>query len=482
MVCLLSPRPAFATSTAPNLAFGAHPSHIRATVTRAGRLSSSCRLAAFWRLPSTMAPAFVPPAVRAAMAVAASAFHGTAVCSPQCGRSAAAASSPAALPRGRQTLARRVTPTASAAASPPPPEEGGDPLPASLPIPDAFPAAAAPSPSSPPARSDAPAPAAVRKQGMVTAVSAAPTLHAALADVASRVLASLGGGGCTAGDLAIVFVSSKYGEKMGRSGRQGLDSVVPKLRSFLPGLVHVIGTTADGVVGATEGGERHEEVQERPGVSLSLLRMGGGVRLTPFTVMIDDLPGLDASASRWQRLVGGGKPLSELEGGERPAGEDSFLIFADPYFHSSGHLSKLLQGLDFGFPSAPKVWTHGCRWGGGCVGWRLRASGESGGRTLVDWVQRTSGECADGAEVATARGHPGPVSDAHSLAAMTCGLLTCVLVYDCYLVCGRCCGGCSSPFLLLPFVLIPRYRLAACLQLALSVQAARSSAPSPVTS
>lgn len=190
---------------------------------------------------------------------------------------------------------------------------------------------------------------------MVTAVSAAPTLHAALADVASRVLASLGGGGCTAGDLAIVFVSSKYGEKMGRSGRQGLDSVVPKLRSFLPGLVHVIGTTADGVVGAIEGGARHEEVQERPGVSLSLLRMGAGVRLTPFTVMIDDLPGLDASASRWQRLVGGGKPLSELDGGERPLGEDSFLIFADPSFHSSGHLSKLLQGLDFGFPSAPKV-------------------------------------------------------------------------------------------------------------------------------
>lgn len=203
---------------------------------------------------------------------------------------------------------------------------------------------------------------------MVTAVSAAPTLHAALADVASRVLASLGGGGCTAGDLAIVFVSSKYGEKMGRSGRQGLDSVVPKLRSFLPGLVHVIGTTADGVVGATEGGTRHEEVQERPGVSLSILRMGDGVRLTPFTVMIDDLPGLDASASRWQRLVGGGKPLSELEGGERPVGEDSFLIFADPSFHSSGHLGKLLQGLDFGFPSAPKVWTAGTAGRGGCVG------------------------------------------------------------------------------------------------------------------
>lgn len=298
-----------------------------------------------------MAPAFVPPAAHVAAATAASSFHGGAVSSSRAGRPAPATVSPASLPRGRRTPAARPA-TPMAAASPPPPEEGGDPLPASLPIPDAFPAAAAPSQ---PARRDVPVPASVRKQGMVTAVSAAPTLHAALADVASRVLASLGGGGCTAGDLAIVFVSSKYGEKMGRSGRQGLDSVVPKLRSFLPGLVHVIGTTADGVVGAIEGGARHEEVQERPGVSLSLLRMGAGVRLTPFTVMIDDLPGLDASASRWQRLVGGGKPLSELEGGERPLGEDSFLIFADPSFHSSGHLSKLLQGLDFGFPSAPKV-------------------------------------------------------------------------------------------------------------------------------
>jgi len=218
-----------------------------------------------------------------------------------------------------------------------------------VPIPDAFPATpAAPDPVSSPAQ-------VARTQGMVTAVSAAPSLHAALADVASRVLASLGGGGCSAGDLAIVFVSSKYGEKMGRSGRQGLDSVVPKLRSFLPGLVHIIGTTADGVVGATEGGTGHEEVQERPGVSLSLLRMGGGVRLTPFTVMIDDLPGLDASAERWQRLVGGGKPLSEMGGSERPTGEDSFLLFADPAFHGSGNLGRLLQGLDFGFPSAPKV-------------------------------------------------------------------------------------------------------------------------------
>lgn len=311
-----------------------------------------------------MAPAFVPPAARVAAVSAASAFHGSAVGSARAGRPTAATASPVVLPRGRRTPAGRPA-TPMAAASPPPPEEGGDPLPASPPIPDSFPAAAAPSP---PAGPDVPAPASVRKQGMVTAVSAAPTLHAALADVASRVLASLGGGGCTAGDLAIVFVSSKYGEKMGRSGRQGLDSVVPKLRSFLPGLVHVIGTTADGVVGATEGGARHEEVQERPGVSLTILRMGGGVRLTPFTVMIDDLPGLDASASRWQRLVGGGKPLSEMEGGGRPVGEDSFLIFADPFFHSSGHLSKLLQGLDFGFPSAPKVWTTGVAEGGGCMG------------------------------------------------------------------------------------------------------------------
>lgn len=290
-----------------------------------------------------MAPAgvaaFVPFAPRVGTAATTSSFHGVATRSHT--------PSPSALPGCRPATRRVVTP--SAAASAPPPEEG-DPLPASLPIPDAFPSSMsfASSPASPP-------PAVVRTRGMVTAVSAAPSLHAALADVASRVLASLGGGGCSAGDMAIVFVSSKYGEKVGRSGRQGLDTVVPKLRSFLPGLVHIIGTTADGVVGATEGGTSHEEVQERPGVSLILLRLGGGVRLTPFTVMIDDLPGLDASAAQWQGLVGGGKPLAEMGGAEDPVGEDSFLIFADPAFHSSGSLGRLLQGIDFGFPSAPKV-------------------------------------------------------------------------------------------------------------------------------
>jgi small ligand-binding sensory domain FIST len=123
----------------------------------------------------------------------------------------------------------------------------------------------------------------------------------------------------------------------------GLAFVTPHFADYyprLPGLVGrylgpgtFLGCSGGGVIG---GGE---EVERAPAVTIISARLPG-VRLTPFH-MSGPLPDLDGPPDAWERLVG-----------VRAQDEPQFVLLADPY---SGRPEVLLAGLDYAFPSAPKI-------------------------------------------------------------------------------------------------------------------------------
>jgi small ligand-binding sensory domain FIST len=82
-----------------------------------------------------------------------------------------------------------------------------------------------------------------------------------------------------------------------------------------------------------------EEVERAPAVTLIAARLPG-VRLTPFYVSAP-LPDLDGPPDAWERLIG-----------VRAHDEPQFVVLADPF---SGRPDALLAGLDYAFPSSPKV-------------------------------------------------------------------------------------------------------------------------------
>lgn len=177
-----------------------------------------------------------------------------------------------------------------------------------------------------------------------TAVSSAKTLNDALADAASRSLANLAPGGSP--DLAIIFVSVRYSmTNVGPSGRHSMDLVVPRLRALIPTLKAVIGCTADGVIGAASTGDI-VEIDNGPAVSLTLLRLPG-ITITPFHIMPDDLPSLDAPPHTWQSLVTKSIPSSALP--------SAFMVFADPAFADRGELDRFLSGVEYAYPESSVV-------------------------------------------------------------------------------------------------------------------------------
>jgi small ligand-binding sensory domain FIST len=123
----------------------------------------------------------------------------------------------------------------------------------------------------------------------------------------------------------------------------GLAFVTPHFADYyerLPGLVGrylepgtFLGCSGGGVIG---GGE---EVERAPAVTLISARLPD-VRLTPFH-MSGPLPDLDGPPDAWERLVG-----------VRAQDEPQFVLLADPY---SGRPEVLLAGLDYAFPSSPKI-------------------------------------------------------------------------------------------------------------------------------
>src|SRR3712207_1892062 len=94
-----------------------------------------------------------------------------------------------------------------------------------------------------------------------------------------------------------------------------------------------LGCSGGGVIG---GGE---EVERAPAVTLTAARLPD-VRIEAFHVSIP-LPDLDGPPDAWERLVG-----------VRAQDEPQFVLLSDPF---SGRPDALLAGLDYAFPSSPKI-------------------------------------------------------------------------------------------------------------------------------
>src|SRR3712207_1183484 len=94
-----------------------------------------------------------------------------------------------------------------------------------------------------------------------------------------------------------------------------------------------LGCSGGGVIG---GGE---EVEYAPAVTLVSAHLPN-VRLKPFHVS-GPLPDLDGPPEAWERLIG-----------VRAQDEPQFVLLADPF---SGRPEALLAGLDYAFPSSPKI-------------------------------------------------------------------------------------------------------------------------------
>lgn len=132
---------------------------------------------------------------------------------------------------------------------------------------------------------------------------------------------------------------------VGQSGRHSMDLVVPRLRALIPTLKAVVGCTTNGVIG--DGPTTDVvEVENSPALSLTLMRLPG-ITVTPFHVMPDDLPSLDARQDVWHNLVGR-PPVSS-------SSNPSFMLFSDPSFADRGELDRFLSGIEYAYPGSSVV-------------------------------------------------------------------------------------------------------------------------------
>ncbi len=159
-----------------------------------------------------------------------------------------------------------------------------------------------------------------------TALSNAPALEAAVGDLAQQLQAGAG----RPADLALVFCSTAYATDLQR--------LLPLLRQAIPSQ-RWIGCAGGGVVGTGGDGQPHE-LEQQPGISVSLLWLPGA-QLQLFQVQGEDLPDLDGPSQAWADWVGG-----------NPDGVHSMLLFIDP---GCPAINDLISGLDYAYPAAAKV-------------------------------------------------------------------------------------------------------------------------------
>ena len=165
-----------------------------------------------------------------------------------------------------------------------------------------------------------------------TALSNQPALEAAVADLAQQLQASGPGQAHPAqpAHLALVFCSTAYATDLQR--------LLPLLRQAIPSQ-HWIGCAGGGVVGTAADGQPHE-LEQQPGISVSLLWLPGA-QLQLFQVEGDALPDLDGPSQAWTDWVGAD-----------PEGVHSMLLFIDP---GCPAINDLISGLDYAYPDAAKV-------------------------------------------------------------------------------------------------------------------------------
>lgn len=168
-----------------------------------------------------------------------------------------------------------------------------------------------------------------------TGVSVQFTLQAAVAEAVEVALArwhegreGSEGAEAPAPSLALVFVSSSFADTYAE--------VLALLRTYLPSLQHVLGSSAFGVTGMGADGLPQE--QERlPAVSLMLAALPG-VELRTFSVALASaLPDADAPPEAWYKLVGA-QPAAEATG----AGPSS--LAAEAAAAAAAHASRAEGG------------------------------------------------------------------------------------------------------------------------------------------
>jgi small ligand-binding sensory domain FIST len=154
-----------------------------------------------------------------------------------------------------------------------------------------------------------------------TTISRKTSFEEAVLECAEGVARRLGPGPVS---LALAFVTPHFANYYPR--------LYELVSSYLgPGTF--LGCSGGGVIG---GGE---EIERAPAVTLVAARLPD-VRITPFHVA-DPLPDLDGPPDAWERLVG-----------MRAQEEPQFVLLADPF---SVRAEALLAGLDYAFPSSPKI-------------------------------------------------------------------------------------------------------------------------------
>jgi small ligand-binding sensory domain FIST len=154
-----------------------------------------------------------------------------------------------------------------------------------------------------------------------TAISRKTSFESAVLECAEGVTRGLGPGPAS---LALAFVTPHFANFYPR-----LYDLVD--RYLEPGTL--LGCSGGGVIG---GGE---EVEHAPAVTLVAARLPD-VRIEPFHLG-GPLPDLDGPPDAWERLVG-----------VRTQDEPQFVLLSDPF---SARPEALLAGLDYAFPSSPKI-------------------------------------------------------------------------------------------------------------------------------
>ena len=154
-----------------------------------------------------------------------------------------------------------------------------------------------------------------------TAISRKTSFEEAVLECAEGVARHLGPGPLS---LTLAFVTPHFANYYPRL--YGLVSRYVDCETFL-------GCSGGGVIG---GGE---EVERAPAVTLVAARLPD-VRIEPFHLS-GPLPDLDGPPEAWERLVR-----------VRARDEPQFVLLAEPF---SGRPEALLAGLDYAFPSSPKI-------------------------------------------------------------------------------------------------------------------------------
>ena len=160
------------------------------------------------------------------------------------------------------------------------------------------------------------------KMQWATSISRSTSIEDALRECSEDIRRQLGPGPVT---LALGFVTPHFAAYYPRA---------PKLVARYLEPETFVGCSGGGVIG---GGE---EVEREPAVTLVAARLPG-VSVRPFHLENDGLPDLDGPPDAWRRLVG-----------VQPEEEPQFVLLADPF---SIRAEALLSGLDYAFPSSPKI-------------------------------------------------------------------------------------------------------------------------------